>query len=261
MGLFQDFKPMKKTVLRLIEQLTYIGTNLNHLVSLKNLPRFTKDLRKFKSMGGDIDGLFAALVDFNSEAGTASGQYFHQDLLVSRFIHERNPINHFDFGSRIDGFVAHVASFRKITLMDIRPLNISGHPQIDFKVCDVMNLSETDIAESLSCLHTIEHIGLGRYGDAIDPQGHILAFRNLLNFLKQDGIFYLSFPISNISRVVFNRERVFSPTEILTWTDQKFNIERFDYIDDQGDLHLNHPDLNTLPRLDYGCGIYTLRKI
>jgi len=260
MALFQDFNPIKRFLLRLFEQLSFIGIHVAQLSSLKNLPIFYRDLRKFKEMGGEVDAVGAAVSDFNAAAGIASGHYFHQDLLVARFIYENNPEMHFDFGSRIDGFVSHVAAFRNITLLDIRPVQILGHPQIEFQLCDVMNLSKKDVAESLSCLHTIEHIGLGRYGDAINPIGHILAFRNLLGFLKRGGLFYLSFPISNVSKVMFNKERIFSPTEIFSWSDEKFEIERFDFVDDEGNLHMNHMDLNSLPKLDYGCGIYTLRK-
>jgi len=211
-------------------------------------------------MGGNYHGLTASLGDYDSSAGVGSGHYFHQDLLVSRFVFEDNPNQHFDFGSRVDGFIAHLASFREVTMLDIRGLQVIGHPQINFKVCDIMKLAEQNVAESLSCLHTLEHIGLGRYGDAINPNGHILAFNNLLGFVKPDGLLYLSFPISNSTKVYFNRERIFEPTELLSWSDQSFKIERFDYVDDEGNLHLNQDLFGQLPKFDYGCGIYTIKK-
>jgi hypothetical protein len=58
----------------------------------------------------------------HSESGTASGQYFWQDLLVAQRIYINNPQKHIDVGSRVDGFVAHVASYREINEVDIRPL-------------------------------------------------------------------------------------------------------------------------------------------
>ncbi len=33
--------------------------------------------------------------------------------------------------------------------------------------------------ESLSCMHVVEHIGLGRYGDPMDPEGDIEAIKEL----------------------------------------------------------------------------------
>jgi hypothetical protein len=50
-----------------------------------------------------------------------SGHYFHQELLIARGVYERNPVRHTDVGSRIDGFVAHVASFRRIEIVNLRP--------------------------------------------------------------------------------------------------------------------------------------------
>jgi hypothetical protein len=260
MSTFHEFSALKRFVLRLIEQFSFLGIHLYQLSNLRNLPRFFRDLQTFRKMGGGYTGLTALLNDYDASAGVASGHYFHQDLLIARYIFEQNPEKHFDFGSRVDGFVAHLASFRDLTLMDIRGLEIPEHPQISFKVCDIMQLNEIEVAESLSCLHTLEHIGLGRYGDEINPNGHILAFNNLLNFVKSGGVFYLSFPISNSSKVYFNRERVMAPTDLLSWSDNAFEVEKFDYVDDKGNLHLNQ-DLNDfIPRLDYGCGIYTLRK-
>jgi len=62
------------------------------------------------------------LDDRFDQSGTASGHYFHQDLLVASRIFINNPEKHVDIGSRIDGFVAHVASFREIEVFDIRSL-------------------------------------------------------------------------------------------------------------------------------------------
>lgn len=43
-----------------------------------------------------------------------------------KHIFDSSPQRHLDVGSRIDGFVAHVASFREIEVIDIRPVDI-GH--------------------------------------------------------------------------------------------------------------------------------------
>ncbi|MBV5330073.1 MAG: DUF268 domain-containing protein, partial [Chlorobium sp.] len=46
--------------------------------------------------------------------------------------------------------------------------------------------------DSLSCLHALEHFGLGRYGDPIDPHGYADGLRNMVKILRQGGLFYLS---------------------------------------------------------------------
>ena len=77
--------------------------------------------------------------DYDDQAGSATGHYFHQDLLVASFIHNKNPLRHIDIGSRIDGFIAHVASFRSIEVMDVRDLKGTGHENISFIKADLMN--------------------------------------------------------------------------------------------------------------------------
>ena len=132
-------------------------------------------------------------------------------LLVASFIHEKNPIRHIDIGSRVDGYVAHVAAFRKIEVLDIRPLNHIGHENIQFLQADLMDsdVVVTEQTDSLSCLHAIEHFGLGRYGDQIDPLGYLRGFKNMLSMVKVGGIFYISFPISKRNEVHFNAHRFF----------------------------------------------------
>jgi len=210
--------------------------------------------------GGVISNIYPILRDFGTQAGIATGHYFHQDLLVATLIKQANPTRHIDVGSSIEGFVAHVASFREIEVLDIRPLQIAGHSQIRFVQSDLMRLDQSmvGICDSLSCLHAIEHFGLGRYGDPIDPNGHLKGFYNLSKMLQNGGTLYISFPIGKPG-VHFNAHRIFHPEDILDWSMNLFQLIRFDYVDDKGNLHTN-ASLSSLPTLTYGCGIYTIRK-
>ena len=63
---------------------------------------------------------YPCLADRFDSGGTMKGHYFHQDLLIAQRIYEANPNRHIDIGSRTDGFVAHVATFRKIEVFDVR---------------------------------------------------------------------------------------------------------------------------------------------
>ena len=197
-----------------------LGLNLKKILCLRSLPRYFSDRARFKKAGGRITADFPILSDFSDTAGTASGHYFHQDLLVAEQIFRANPERHLDVGSRIDGFVAHVASFRQIEVLDIRPLPDCGHPNIHFRQCDLMQLDASLVGacESISCLHALEHFGLGRYGDKIDPDGHRKGFENLVRMLKPGGTLYLSFPIREPS-VQFNAHRVFAPSDVLAWAE------------------------------------------
>lgn len=199
------------------------------------------------------------------QSGTAKGHYFHQDLLVARRIHENHPEKHVDVGSRVDGFVAHVAAFRDIEVLDIRPLDAQVQ-NIHFKQADLMSPPPemVDYCDSLSCLHAIEHFGLGRYGDPIDFEGHLKGLNSLHAIVKKGGTLYLSCPVGP-QRIEFNAHRVFDVKYLLSLFDGRFSVRNFSYVDDRGDLHENAAlageNLNTNFGCKYGCGIFELIKI
>jgi hypothetical protein len=235
------------------------------MVNINRIPKYLAQLRDFKAKGGRPTRLHMILSDYQSQAGFVGDHYFHQDLLVAGYVFQRQPERHIDIGSRIGGFVAHVASFRKIEVMDVRDLKSSGHENIKFIRADMMDPKNAshEIADSISCLHALEHFGLGRYGDPIDPDGHRKGFNNMINMLKLGGLLYISFPIVKEDEVHFNAHRYFSPKSILGWAinPRGIKLERFDYIDDEGVLHRDH-DLNDRElHVAYGLGIYTFRKL
>jgi hypothetical protein len=199
------------------------------------------------------------LSDYDASAGEARGHYFHQDLLVASLIHAAAPARHIDVGSRVDGFVAHVAAFRPIEVFDVRPLSVA-HPRITFIQRDLSRPGEDlrAVTDSLSCLHALEHFGLGRYGDPIDPDGHLKGFATLASMVKPGGVLYLSVPIG-APGVFFNAHRVFTPTAVVEWARGDLDLFRFDYVDDAGDLRLDQ-DPHAMPALEFGLGIYSLRK-
>jgi Caenorhabditis protein of unknown function, DUF268 len=242
-----------------------IGLDPRRLISLRDLPKYVAQYNRFKTLGGAITHRYAILSDYDDQAGAASGHYFHQDLLVASFIHKTKPQRHIDIGSRIDGFIAHVASFRKVDVMDIRDLNSTGHQNISFFKADLMKEDNAlnNITDSISCLHAIEHFGLGRYGDPLDPTGHRKAFNNILRMLKTTGTLYVSFPIGKSNEVHFNAHRVFHPKDIFSWAEDgsSLRLERFDYVDDAGSLHQNVDMKNMKLDVSFGCGIYTFQKL
>ena len=138
---------------------------------------------------------FRFLSDYADTAGTVNGHYFHQDLLVARLIHDQNPKRHIDIASRVDGFVAHVASYREIEVVDVRPLPKSEHENITFRQADLMNPQDLGQTDSLSCLHAIEQFGLGHYTDPSAINGHIKGITNLVSLVSKGGRLYISFPI------------------------------------------------------------------
>jgi hypothetical protein len=218
-----------------------------------------KERLKFKFV------LNAALNDAYSKAGNGKGIYFNMDLYVAQKIYQNNPIEHIDVGSRIDGLVAHVASFREITVLDIRPFDTEPK-NIKFMRCDLaseISDSLVNAADSVSSTFCIGHIGLGRYGDTLDPSGHITSFKNLTKILKDGGYLYLAVPIGPL-RVEFNAHRVFSLNYLMSLFNQYFSVVEFSYVDDRGNFYENVELTKVLVEsncnCNYGAGIFILRK-
>ena len=243
--------------------LCQFGINLLKFKNIIYIIRFFKNFFKFKYLSKDskIDYIFPILGEHNQKSSTVTRHYFNQDLLVASYVFKNNPKKHVDVGSRVDGFVAHIATFRKIEVFDIRQNNFQ-FKNIVFKKKDISKISKSLInyCDSLSCLHTIEHFGLGRYGDPLDPNGHKKGFQNLVKILKVGGTLYVSFPITEKNTVYFNSERSFNPKEVLKWS-KELKLIKFDVIDDNENLFLNL-NLNKYNKKNrYACGIYTFKKV
>jgi SAM-dependent methyltransferase len=205
------------------------------------------------------------LSEQRDDSGAASGHYFHQDLHVAQQIFQQNPARHVDVGSRIDGFVAHVATFRSIEVFDIRPLDASI-ANVQFRQVDLMATPPVQFqnyCDSLSCLHTLEHFGLGRYGDSLDPDGHLAGLRNLASVLMPGGTLWLSIPIGP-QRIEFNAHRVFRLSYLQEMFEPTFAVAKFCYVNDQGDLRRDVVWDDSVIQCNagchYGCGIFELRK-
>lgn len=250
--------------------LKLFGFNISMLLStLKGFSWYFRDLHKFKAQRSDTDFPFGTwypiLKDKEAASGTASGHYFYQDLHVAQRIFKNNPTLHVDIGSRVDGFVSHVASFRSIKVFDIRPLK-SRIKNVEFIQADFMNEIGSKFlsyCDSLSCLHVIEHFGLGRYGDPLNYYGHPTGMDNLAKVLKKGGKLYLSVPIGP-QRIEFNAHRVFSVNYLLKYFEGKFIIDHFSYVDDKGMLNenveLNKTNIANNFNCHYGAGIFELTK-
>lgn len=138
---------------------------------IRGLFRYIKEYRiihKLAPLEWPCRMSYPCLQDSKANAGSAAGHYFHQDFLVAQRIFRDNPVRHIDIGSRIDGFVAHVATFRPLEIIDIRPM--TDIHNVTMLQMDIVNpiVPCTPITDSLSSLHVVEHFGLGRYGDPID---------------------------------------------------------------------------------------------
>jgi len=103
----------------------------------------------------------------------------------------------------------------------------------------------------------IEHVGLGRYGDPLDPEGSAKAARELARVLAPGGHLYLSAPVGR-ARVCFNAHRVFDP-QALPQSFPGLRVAGFSFVDDAGAFHRDR-DPAAAEANEYGCGMYVLTK-
>ena len=263
-------------VIRINRVTSQYGLHFDELLRLRSLARdfyrYYRNKRRYfslvaSSQSGSLfkqTNNFPCYSDHRNKAGDLPKHYFQQDLYIARQIFLANPIRHIDVGSRIDGFVSHVAAFREIEAVDIRSMGAINE-NIKFLQLDITDKDSIphEICDSLSCLHTIEHIGLGRYGDVINPDGWLTALDNLLAMLKPGGVLYLSAPIGEGS-VEFDAHRLFLISDLLETVSQRASITKVAVIGDDDrfmsstdcDSYIKHGQI----RVTYGCAIITARK-
>lgn len=204
-------------------------------------------------------------VDHDEPAGEIGGHYFWQDLVVAQEIFRRAPRRHIDVGSRLAGFVSHVASYRTIETIDLRPLTVTV-PGVIFRQGDLLDLAHSEElrTDSLSCLHTLEHIGLGRYGDRINANGWKEGLDACVTMLDDGGTLYVSVPCGFEQRVEFNSQRVFSVPYFSRALEESCLIEQFHFVDDDGNLQLDIDASSAIAQRSfgarYGLGIWVARK-
>ncbi len=234
--------------------------------SLVNLIPFFINLIKFKILWRSQDRkhykfiLSPALQDRNLGAGQSDGHYFWQDLIAAKWVNELKVVNLLDVGSRIDGFISHVLSFTKVTLLDVRPLQIEI-PGLTVRVQDIMKeaIGELERHSCVSSLHSIEHFGLGRYGDPINPIGHIVGLQNISNLVSVGGQLIISFPIGQPS-VEFDSQRILEPNfpELIL---ENFSLQEFVLIPWRGQPAFNLTPEMVDSRIAGQLGLYRFERL
>ncbi len=224
--------------------------------------RLFSDWSKYRSLGGvsRLKDFYPCLDDKTGETGF-DPQYFYQAAWAMAAINCARPIKHADVGSDVT-FVGMLTAITKVKFVDIRPLNAQLH-NLECLSGSVLNLPfENESLESISTLHVIEHIGLGRYGDPIDPLGAEKAGAELVRVLSVGGKLYISVPVGT-PRVQFNGLRTFAPTEVHGLF-KGLTLESSSLIDNHGKFH-HEIDLNTVSfdehyGNDFALGCFIFKK-
>lgn len=253
--------------------------DIESLLYRKDKERYEKDKAEYIEKYA-LDGMgsfefsskdeYAFLTDYRENAGRVDGHYFYMDILVAKKILENNPEHHYDIGSRIEGLISHlIAMDIDTTMIDIRPLPVKnagcGIAKLDFIQGDATNLEtiEDNSIESLSSLHAVEHFGLGRYGDTVNPNACFAAMHSMGRVLKQGGYLYFGVPVGKTEKVCFNAHRIFYPDTVVK-SFQELTLVNM-YLIHNMEMSAYTPDEVKCEKYggiigDYDCGIFIFTK-
>lgn len=243
---------------------------LNRLRSLVNenarMKGFRKELALFKASAAKTKQRFSlneadlhpCLFD-NTAYTEFDRHYVFHVAWACRIVKEINPSVHTDFSSSLH-FSTALSAFIPVKFYDFRPaqLQLSGLESLAGDLTKI-DLADNSI-ESLSCMHTIEHVGLGRYGDPIDYDGDLKAFSELKRIVKPGGSMVFVTPVGQ-PRIQYNAHRIYSYDQVIGHF-SGFELKEFSLVPDDpktGGL-IRNATKKMSDEQKYGCGCFWFVK-
>lgn len=227
---------------------------------IKNKINLYKTFQKFKRIDS-IENRFKKYV-FNpieeNFSNTFDRHYIYHTAWASRILKQIDPSIHIDIGSSLY-FISILSSFYKIIHYDYYP-PLLRLDNVETKHANLLSLPfKTNSIYSLSCMHVVEHVGLGRYGDPIDFNGDITAINEIKRVIATNGHLLFVVPIGS-SSLHFNAHRIYDAEWILNQF-KDFELKNFSLIPDNNELGLiESPSLELCRNQNYACGCFYLIK-
>ena len=182
--------------------------------------------------------------------------YIYHPAWAARILAKTRPEYHIDISSLLS-FSTIVSAFVPVKFYDYRPAQL-GLSNLESEFADLNHLPFADNSQpSISCMHTIEHIGLGRYGDALDPQGDIKAINELKRVVKPGGDVLFVTPVGR-ARIEYNGQRVYNYEQIINYF-SPLKLQEFSLIPDKGAIIPNATP-SMIANEQYACGCFWFKK-
>lgn len=237
---------------------------LNQQQAERALTEFKGEFDRFKALAGSAPRLAVSAEYLNPQLGDGEGSttfdrhYTYHPAWAARVLAKTRPTKHVDISSIIS-FAAVVSAFVPVDFYDFRPAAI----ELDSLYAGAADLTQLQFAdgsiESLSCMHVIEHIGLGRYGDPLDPDGDLKAIRELVRVLAPGGNLLIATPVG-LPRVEFNAHRVYDHEAFASYF-ASLELVEFALIEELGSGGLIvSPAPGAVRSETYGCGCFWFHK-
>ena len=242
---------LAKKIYKLIKNILlspFIILDYLDFVRLHKEPRFKLEAKDF----------YPQIFDKTSTTGF-DRHYVYHTAWAARKVREINPAIHIDIASSLY-FPSIVSAFIPVEFYDYRPapLVLSN---LRTQHADLTNLHfDSNSLNSLSCLHTIEHVGLGRYGDPIDPDGDKKACAELSRVLAPEGSLLFVTPVGKEAIIQFNAHRIYT-YNLVKQLFPDLELKEFSFIPEKGidGIHEN-ADPNELNNETYACGCFWFVK-
>lgn len=241
-----------------------VKRSLDKVKSFAFLPFIAKDFIAYKSI--DHTKRFStAIIDilpcvFDKTPFTRfDTHYVYHTAWAARKVKEIGQSKHIDISSSLY-FSSIVSAFVPVDFYDYRPANLNLS-NLNSRKGDLLSLPFKDKeVSSLSCMHTIEHVGLGRYGDPIDPEGDIKAVEELVRVTKEGGSILFVVPVGK-PRIQFNAHRIYSYEMVMDMF-KKCHLKEFSLIPDNAleEGMIMDADPKLVKYQKYGCGCFWFVK-
>jgi SAM-dependent methyltransferase len=244
-----------------------IVESIKHRITHKRkLNKFISDFKRFKNEEKktiarfllEEKDFFACLNDATVNTGFDRHYVYHVAWAI-RTVLKINPASHTDISGSLH-FCSALSAVIPVDFYDYRPakLELSG---LKTAACDLNKLHfKSNSVESISCLHTIEHIGLGRYGDSIDYDGDLKAMAELKRVVQPGGSLLFVAPVGK-PKIVYNAHRIYSYEQICSYF-EGFTLREFSLVPDKeqdGGLIVN-ASKELSDAQSYGCGCFWFVK-
>lgn len=182
--------------------------------------------------------------------------YFYQAHWALKIITQTKPECHVDVGSH-SSYISMLCAIQSTEFIDIRPIE-TNLKNLKCIAGSVLDLPYSDYqVSSMSCLHVIEHVGLGRYGDPLDVLGSEKACKELQRVVALGGSLLVSTPVGR-SRACYNAHRVFSPDEIISFFDELELISFSGVLDNR--QYIENTDISDFRNQEYACGFFHFQR-
>lgn len=226
----------------------------------KQKEAFKKEFIEFASKSNrNFELRFEEAIPYLNDKTTTTGfdaHYIYHPAWAARIIKKINPAVHVDISSTLH-FCTQLSAFIPVEFYDYRPAKLNLDNLVSERA-DLTNLFfKSGSIESLSCMHTIEHIGLGRYGDPVDADGDLKAISELKRVVKPGGNLLFVVPVG-VPKVVFNAHRIYHPQAVIKLFPE-FTMKEFSLVKDDA-VFIKNATITEAAAQRYGCGCFWFVK-